>query len=154
MDYFLAKPIQAAELWDAIDRVVTKRSVGRRAPGLVSARVVLAACGGDAVILQKITEALRQRLPVDLAAVEGAFREKDAPRLREAAHTLSGMAAAFSSLVGDVASELEDVAARGQLDQAGALIFRLRTFAPDLIEEVGALSLETLQRAAGGENER
>ena len=154
MDYFLAKPIQAAELWAAIDRVVARTSVGRRAPGLVSARVVLAACGGDAVILQKITEALRQRLPVDLAAVEGAFRDRDALRLREAAHTLSGMAAAFSSLVGDVASDLEDVAARGQLDEAGALISRLRTLAPDLIEEVGALSLETLQRAAGGENER
>jgi two-component system, sensor histidine kinase and response regulator len=152
MDYFLAKPIQAAELWDAIDRVVEARApIGRRTMGLVSARVLLAACGGDAVILQKITEALRQRLPGDLAAVEGAFRDRDALRLREAAHTLSGMAAAFSSLAGDVASDLEDVAARGHLDEAEALISRLRTLAPDLLDEVGALSLEALQRAADGE---
>jgi two-component system sensor histidine kinase/response regulator len=116
--------------------------------------VLLAACGGDAVILQKITEALRRRLPEDLAAVERAFRAGDAPRLREAAHTLSGMAAAFSSVAGDLASNLEDGAARGHLDEAEALILRLRALAPDLIAEVGALTLETLQRAADGESER
>ena len=53
MDDFLAKPIQAADLWAAIDRVV---SVGpppdRPGAELLDARVLLAACGDDAETLR------------------------------------------------------------------------------------------------------
>src|SRR5262249_38137703 len=47
MDDFLAKPIQAADLWAALDRVVTARHpVGAAGPALLDPRVLLAACGG------------------------------------------------------------------------------------------------------------
>src|SRR5208283_3838019 len=55
MDEFLAKPIQAASLWAAIDRVVGAHPLAqpndRPQPGLLDANVLLAACGGDAGIL-------------------------------------------------------------------------------------------------------
>ena len=84
MDDFLAKPIQAPDLWAAIDRAVGMRPPDKP-PRLLDPRVILAACGDDAAILEKICQALRARLPGDLKAVQDARRDGDAPRLREAA---------------------------------------------------------------------
>ena len=124
MDDFLAKPIRAADLLAAIDRVVSpgvpRPPAGRPGrPSLLDPVVLLAACGGDAEALAGCVRASRLALPDRLAEVGDALRERDAPRLREAAHKLCGMVAAFSTVVGAVASDLEDQAARGQLEEAG-----------------------------------
>jgi PAS domain S-box-containing protein len=150
MDGFLAKPIQAASLWAAIDGVVSALPpADRPGPDLLDPRVLLAACGGDAVILEKICQAFRARLPDHLTAVQDALRERDAVRLREAAHKLCGMAAAFSTVAGGVASELEDHAAQGQLEEARPLVGRLETMAAELVRQVSGLSLETLRQQSG-----
>jgi CheY-like chemotaxis protein len=147
MDDFLAKPIQAANLWAAIDRTARARPPGGAAgPALLDPRVLLAACGGDAAILDSICRTLRARLPDHLRAVQDAFRDADAPRLREAAHKLCGMVTAFSTVAGRVASELEDRAAQGQFEEAGPLVRQLETMAQDLMRVVGELSMETLRR--------
>jgi CheY-like chemotaxis protein len=151
MDDFLAKPIQAADLWAAMDRVVGARlAPDRPGPGLLDPRVLLAACGGDGAILGKICQAFRTRLPDHLKAVQEALRDRDAPRLREAAHKLAGMVAAFSTVAGGVASDLEDHAARGQLEEARPLVARLETMAEELMRLVGGLSLDALRDRAGG----
>src|SRR5262249_22220579 len=117
MDDFLAKPIQAADLWAAIDRAAGAGPPAERpGPGLLAPRLPLAACGGDDGVLEKICRTFRARLPDHLKAVGEALRAGDAPRLREAAHKLAGMVAAFSTAAGGVASDLEDHAARGQLE--------------------------------------
>ena len=158
MDDFLAKPIQAANLWAAIDRVVGARPPavawsGDHAttggPGLLDPHVLLAACGGDGVILEKICQAFRARLPDHLTAVQDALRERDAPRLREAAHKLCGMVAAFSTVAGGVASDLEDHAAEEQLEEARPLVGHLETMVQELMREVDGLSLETLRQQTG-----
>src|SRR5437660_8915265 len=96
-------------------RVVGKRTRDTEATtGLIDARVLLAACGGDEGILRSICQTLETRLPDHVAALEDAVLNKDAPRLREAAHKLFGMVSAFSTSVGAVASEIEDHAARGE----------------------------------------
>jgi two-component system, sensor histidine kinase and response regulator len=162
MDDFLAKPIQAANLWVAIDRVVdahrtphapreailsrsVRPTVGER---LLDPRVLLAACGGDAVILEKICQAFRARLPDHVTAVQEALRERDSLRLREAAHKLCGMVAAFSTVAGGVASDLEDHAAQGQLEEARPLVGQLETMADELVRLAGGVSLETLRHQA------
>jgi len=157
MDDFLAKPIQAANLWVAIDRAAGARQPGGApGPGLLDARVLLAACGGDAAILDSICRTLRARLPDHLRAVQDALRDGDAPRLREAAHKLCGMATAFSTVAGGVASELEDHAAQGQFEEARPLVGQLETMAQELMRVVGGLSLETLrqQTEAAGDLKR
>jgi HPt (histidine-containing phosphotransfer) domain-containing protein len=96
---------------------------------------------------------LRARLPDQLTAVQDALRDRDAPRLREAAHKLCGMVAAFSSTAGGVASELEDHAAQGRLEEARPLVGQLEAMAQELIRLAGELSLDALReqaRAAGG----
>jgi CheY-like chemotaxis protein len=149
MDDFLAKPILAADLWAAVERVVGVRPPARRpGPGLLDPRVLLAACGDDPAILEKICQAFRARLPDHLAAVQGALRERDAPRLREAAHKLSGMVATFSTIAAGVAWDLEDHAAGGQLDEAPPLVGRLEMMTQELMRLAGGLSLDTLRRQA------
>ena len=125
------------------------RPSDRTGPGLLDPRVILAACGGDAAILEKICQAFRARLPSDLKAVQDALRDADAPRLREAAHKLCGMVAAFSTVAGGVASELEDYAAQGQVEEARPLVAQLEAMAQELMQLVGGLSLETLRDRAG-----
>jgi CheY-like chemotaxis protein len=147
MDDFLAKPIQAAHLWVAMDRTLGARlPAGPPGSGLLDPGVLLAACGGDDVILDKICQAFRAGLPDHLTAVQNALQEGDAGRLREAAHKLCGMVAAFSTAAGGVASNLEDLAVRGQLEQAWPLMGQLQTMAPELMRLTSGLSLESLQQ--------
>jgi CheY-like chemotaxis protein len=153
MDDFLAKPIQAANLWAAIDRVVaTHLRADRLGPALIDARVLLSACGADAAILKKICQAFRARLPDHLTAVRDALRDQDALRLREAAHKLCGMVSAFSTVAAEVASELEDHAAGGRIEEARPLVGQLETMAQELLRVVGGLSLEMLRPPPGPAN--
>jgi two-component system sensor histidine kinase/response regulator len=150
MDDFLSKPIQAPDLWAAIDRVVGARPASDSTePGLLDPCVLLAACGGDAVILKNICQAFRSRLPDHLAAVQDALREGKAPELREAAHKLCGMVAAFSTAAGGLASDVEDHAAQGRLENARPLVEQFETMAQELLRAVAELSLETLRQQAG-----
>jgi PAS domain S-box-containing protein len=150
MDDFLSKPIQAADLWSAMGQVAGMRPrPGPPGPGLLDPRVLLATCGGDAAILDKLCHAFRACLPDHLKAVQDALRDRDALRLREAAHKLSGMVAAFSTVAGGVASDLEDYAAQGQLEEAGTLVGQLETMAEELMGLVVGLSLDALRGQAG-----
>ena len=149
MDDFLAKPIQTASLWAAIGRLVAARPpADRPGPGLIDARVLLAASGGDAVILENICQAFRVGLPDQMMAVRHALRKEDMVRLREAAHKLCGMVATFSTVAGGVASDLEDHAAQGQFEKARLLVGQLETMTPELMRLAAGLSLETLRQQA------
>jgi HPt (histidine-containing phosphotransfer) domain-containing protein len=117
--------------------------------GLLDPAVLLAACGGDATILEKICQAFRARLPDHLKAVQDALRERDTPRLREAAHKLYGLVAAFSTVAGGATSEVEDHAAQDQLEEARPLVGKLETMAQELMQAVEGLSLETLRQQTG-----
>jgi len=153
MDDFLAKPIQAANLWSALDRVVaTRPPADGKSVDLLDPRVLLAACGGDAVILEKICKAFRARLPDHLTAVQDALREGDPIRLREAAHKLCGMVAAFSTVAGGVASDLEDHAAQGDLEAARPLVGQLETMAQELIRLTESQTLEAVRQHAEAAN--
>jgi HPt (histidine-containing phosphotransfer) domain-containing protein len=88
----------------------------------------------------------RTYAPAGMAEVAEALRDGDAPRLREAAHKLCSLLSAFSTVAGDVASDLEDRAAQGQLDEARPLVERLEAMVSELMPQVDGLSVETLRR--------
>jgi two-component system, sensor histidine kinase and response regulator len=149
IDDFLAKPIQAADLWTVIDRiVVTRPPASTSVSSLLDARVLLAACGDDAVILRNICLALQASLPDHLTAIRDALRARDALRLREAAHKFSGMVAAFSTIAGRVASDLEDHAAKENLEEARPLVEKLESMSEELMRTIRGVSIETLRQQA------
>lgn len=151
MDDFLSKPIRAAELFSAIEAAVSPRNdyqsgsndlEGRT--NLIDAGVVLAACGGDGSGLRDLCQDYRAYAPGLIAEMSEALRDQNAPALREAAHKLYGLLSAFSSVAGDLASDLEEIAARGELDECWPLATRLEKMARELILQVDGLTLESL----------
>ena len=87
-------------------------------------------------------------LPGQLADVSDALRGRDAPRLREAAHKLCAVLFALSTAAGDVASDIEDRAAQGRLEEAQPVVEQLEAMARELLGLVDGLSLETLRQQA------
>ncbi len=156
MDDYLAKPVRSAELFAVMERVVFSQRVPqliRPAAGdgtrLLDPVVLLGACGDDAEGLCRMCEGLRSYLPGRLAEVGEALGNRDAPRLRMAAHKLCGLLSAFSTVAGGVASDLEDQAAGGQLEECRTLVERLAAMARELIEQVDGLSIDMLRDQAG-----
>ena len=126
MDEFLTKPIRSADLWAAIDHVLGTRSLNHPPmPNLLDAPVLLAACGGDPALLDKMCRSLQARVPEYLAAVRDALHERNSPRLREAAHRFCGLLSEFSTVAGDLAGSLEDLAASGSLKMPAKRLINL-----------------------------
>jgi hypothetical protein len=111
--------------------------------------VLLATCGDDAEGLFELCQDFRAYAPIRLAEVGEALRDRDSARLCEAVHKLRGLMAAFSTVAGDAASELEDSITLDQIDEARPLFERLETMARKLDHEMDSLSLEKLRRRAG-----
>src|SRR5262249_15591838 len=153
MDDYLSKPIRSADLFAALDRAVSAHGVSPAASeqvgdhaNLLDPIALLAACGSIAKLLDEMCQNFQSNAPALIADVRDALRDHDAPRLHEAAHRLYGTITAFSTLAGEVVSDLEDRAARGRLVEARPLVGRLETMVQELIRQVDGLSLETLQR--------
>jgi PAS domain S-box-containing protein len=147
MDDFLSKPVQAQVLWEVIDRAVAAHTpADYRSLNLLDPKAILAACGGDATILHKICQAFQATVPNQMQRVLNASADKDAPRLREAAHAISSTLAAFSTVAGSTASNLEDEAARGQIEKCVPLVKRLELVCSELLEQTRELSIENLRR--------
>jgi hypothetical protein len=99
-------------------------------------------------------EDFRTYAPARLAEMGDALRDRSAERLRVAAHKFCPWLLAFSTVAGNVASELEDLAARGQLEDARPLVERLDAMTQELMRLVGGLSLEALRRQAKATDNR
>src|SRR4029077_11511856 len=154
MDDFQTKPIRPADLLAAIDRVLrTQPSRQSRSGDLLDVPVLLAACGGDPTLLRKMCQTLTARVPEQLTALREALRDQDAPRLREGAHKCCGMLSEFSTVAGDLAGSLEDLAAGTQLEKAGPVLQQLEAIAHELVKQIDGITVEVLGRQAEGMDE-
>jgi PAS domain S-box-containing protein len=156
MDDYLSKPIRAADLFAALDRVVSGN--GPAPPpdadaatptGLIDAAALLAGCGGDAELLGKMCRHFQAHAPGRLAEVTEALRDRDAPRLREAAHKLGGMASSFSAAAAEAAARVERAAAEGKIEEAGQAHSRLADLMGGLSAALDTVSVEQLRRQRG-----
>ena len=152
MDDFLTKPVATAALSAVIDRLASAHRVSRpnqadagERRSLLDPVAVLTACGDDAEGLRRMCQDFQTYAPARLVEVGEALRNRDAPRLRQAAHKFSALLFAFSAMAGNVASDLEDHAAQGQLEEAQPLVAQLETMTQELMQRAGGLSLETLR---------
>jgi PAS domain S-box-containing protein len=156
MDDFLTKPIAPAALFAAIDRVGRapggsqgvprphRADVGERS--LLDPTAVLRACGDDAEGLRRMCRDFQTYAPARLVELGNALRDRDVLRLRQTAHKFCALLFAFSTVAGNVASDLEDHAAEGRLEEARPLVERLETMTRGLLRLADGLSLETLRQ--------
>jgi CheY-like chemotaxis protein/HPt (histidine-containing phosphotransfer) domain-containing protein len=166
MDDYLAKPVRAAELFAAIDRVVGARSqepgvrsqefvssmtpdfclLTPAAEGLVDPAALLAACDGDAELLRKMCRHFLTYVPGRLAEVSEALRDRDNPRLRVAAHKLGGMVSSFSATAAEAVALLECAAAEGKIEEAVQAHSRLVDIVSRLSSTLDTVTVEQLRR--------
>jgi PAS domain S-box-containing protein len=153
MDDYLAKPVRAAELFAAIDRVVSGEGASPAVdedagvPGnLLDAGVLLAACDGDAELLRKMCRHFQTFAPQRLAEVSEAFRNRNVSQLREAAHKLGGMVSAFSAPAAEAVALLGRLGGEGKLEEATQAHVRLTEIVGRLISALDTLSVEQLRR--------
>jgi CheY-like chemotaxis protein len=153
MDDYLAKPVRAAELFAALDRVVSGGGVpGPAEPdagvpaGLLDAAALLAACDGDDELLRKMCRHFRTFVPGRLAEVTEALRDGNTPRLREAAHKLGGMVSSFSATAAEAAALLGRLGDEGKIEEATHAHSRLAEIAGRLDSVLDTLSVEQLRR--------
>ncbi len=150
MDDFQTKPIRPADLLAAIDRVLrTHSSRPSRRQDLLDTPVLLAACGGDPTLLRKMCQTLTARVPEHLATLREALCDQDAPRLREAAHKSCGMLSEFSTIAGNLAGSLEELAAGTQLDKAVPILEQLEAITQELVKQVDGITVEALGQRKG-----
>jgi PAS domain S-box-containing protein len=149
MDEFVSKPIETAALWATVDRLLLRwppaaYAPRRSEPGLLDARAILRACGGEGSVLEKLRDVFRRTLPPQISVIRAALTRGDFERLREAAHNLGGTVGAFSTITADVASALEDGAIRQELESCAALVERLASLCDALLDATATLSIDSL----------
>ena len=146
MDDFLSKPIRPPDLWKAIDRLVGKqRCESESELDLLAAEVLLSACGRDAKILARLCDAFKDGLPGYMSALRDALRNGEPAPLRVAAHKLCGLLGTFSTQAGELASQVEDLAAAARLEECRPLVEQLEQLSQDLFKQVDEMTIETLQ---------
>jgi PAS domain S-box-containing protein len=128
MDGYVAKPLRAAELFEAVEGAVPAAAAEPAGPAAPRAGTVfdeaaaLRRLGGDAELLKELLGVFLAEAPQLMAQMHGALAEGDAARLRRAAHTLKGSVGNFGpSAVFDAAQRLEILAQNDSLAGAGEL---------------------------------
>jgi CheY-like chemotaxis protein len=134
MDGYLAKPIQAHELWEVMEEL-RPADLPERAPlerseaaersesdeEVLDQATALARAGGDQQLLQELVELFRDQHPHWLADIRGAIAGGDASRLKRAAHTLKGAVGTLGAVaVAREAERLETLGHEGNLSAAPA----------------------------------
>ncbi len=131
MDGYLAKPIQAEDLYDALEQPIQADFAYARAlestptPNSFSLdrSAVLSRLDGDTDLLRELVKIFLKDAPRLLAEAKSALAEGDATRLQRAAHTLKGAASNFSALAAAGAAEqLEAMARDGDLRRAEKML--------------------------------
>jgi PAS domain S-box-containing protein len=160
MDDYLAKPVRAAELLAAIKRVVSVESAAGAAnraateglarpaesTDLLDAAALLAACDGDADLLRKMCRHFRTFVPDRLAELSEALQNRDAARLRAAAHKLGGMVSSFSAAAAQTAALMEGLATQGRIEEAIPTHARLTDLLSQVLSALDTVSVEQLRR--------
>jgi PAS domain S-box-containing protein len=104
MDGYVAKPIQAQELWRAVEGVLPPTP--RAAPAasalesmeeVLDKKEALAEVGGNVHLLRELAGLFLDDCPRQMQEIREAIACRDAPRLRLAAHTLKGSVGNFSA---------------------------------------------------------
>jgi len=146
MDDFVTKPIQVADLWNAVRRAIGLFSrLGPCNSDLIDVPVLLAASGNREENLKEMCRQFLAGLPGYLSDVDEAYRKQDAAQLRRSAHKLCGMISACSTRASGIASEIEDLATRGKLVEIRPLMEQLNETCRELLEKVSRLSIATLR---------
>jgi CheY-like chemotaxis protein len=134
MDAYVAKPIQAMELFEAITHLVSDVTEPESEPppeppgaALFDQATTLRRVDGDQELLQELVGLFGEEYAQMMEAIHSAIRKQDVLRLRQAAHTLKGEVSNFgASGAVEAAQRLEMMGRDGDLTDADAVYTALQ----------------------------
>jgi two-component system sensor histidine kinase/response regulator len=140
MDDFLVKPVRAAEVYAALERVIAEHPIAQPdvpagSSALIDAAILLSSCAGDAALLAEMIQLFEEEAPMLLARVEAAVRSSDPEQLRIAAHSLRGLVSSFSTGAAEAAQILEQLGIERRAAEASGHFPVLSL----LVQELGAI---------------
>mgnify|MGYP001181036242 CR=1 FL=1 len=121
MDGYVAKPIQARELYQAIAELLPASASEEAAvsTAVLDRCVALEHVGGDTELLRELIDVFLQDCPRMMEEAREALGAGDLLKLKRAAHSLKGAAGILGGkLVFEAALRLETIAHQGELSQA------------------------------------
>ena len=147
MDAYVAKPIQAAELFAAFEGLASPSSAPsgsdhreKAAAGGFDREALLARFRGDAGLLQRLADVFREDCPHMLADIQKALRAGNAEAVARAAHAFKGAAANFGAgAVVNAAKRVEAAGREGNLSQAKAACTELEKALPAFLRVLAAI---------------
>jgi PAS domain S-box-containing protein len=126
MDGYVAKPIQARELYQAIAELLPD-APAEQGPTVLDRDAALAHVGGDAELLSELTAVFLQDCPRMTEEACEALLAGDVAQLKRAAHSIKGAAGILGGkAVFEAALRLETIARQGDWSQAEAAWLALR----------------------------
>ena len=164
MDDYLAKPIRARRLFDAINSLTAKEPAPAPTttgaippakpdpapPSMLNRPTALEMFDGDEELLLAVAQAARREIPVLLSRIVAATDDGDAPALKAAAHALMGNIRYFGVQgLDDSTRRLESLAQLGNLSEAAELLESHRRDFDKLVE---SLDLLVGEQTRGAEN--
>jgi PAS domain S-box-containing protein len=155
MDAYVSKPVKAAELFSAIDAVVSaspSASPAESSPGVstpsVDLSVLLAGFGGRSDLVTEVIDVFLADTPVMLTRLRNAAERADTSELAAAAHAIKGSAGLFSQGEAyELARALELRARSGDGSDAIAASTTIEASVSRLVAELRSVR-ETLLRDA------
>jgi two-component system sensor histidine kinase/response regulator len=149
MDDFLSKPVRAAEVYAALERVIAVHPIAHpdapaESPALIDTATLLSGCAGDAALLSDMIQLFEEEAPQLLAGVEAAMRSADAEQLRKASHALRGLVSAFSSSASMAVEILERMGTDRRASQAEDEYKRVIQIVQDLRAALTTVTIEKL----------
>lgn len=154
MDAYVAKPIRAGELFDAIDGLTGAASIrgAARPPepteGVIDRQAALALVEGDADLLADMARLFLEDCPKQMSMVRAAAREGDARALERAVHKLKGSCSMFGARKAADAALCVEIAARtGELAKAQAALTALEAILQRLMLALEGLAADMVSTA-------
>ena len=148
MDDHIGKPIDPKALADALDTWVADAKAAqpedaplrqKAAPKVFDRAGLLDRAMGDEDLARQVVEAFIEDLPRQIAALEDALAQGDAPLVWRWAHTIKGAAANVGALaLSKTAAEIEAAGKAKDLDQAAALFPKIND-AFETLKDMGPL---------------
>jgi HPt (histidine-containing phosphotransfer) domain-containing protein len=157
MDAYLPKPVRATALYETIDRLVVRGGTAGAVAGaadqngLLDAATLLAGCGSDPDLLDKMVHSFDAHARRQLGHVADAIRRQDAQGLRGAAHKLRGLVSAFSAVGAKALADLEQAGAGEDLSRAGDQYDAVAKVIEALSDTLRGVTIDSLkqQRVSG-----
>jgi two-component system sensor histidine kinase/response regulator len=149
MDEFLVKPVRAADVYAALERLPpTQPEAPEMNSSVIDATTLLSACAGDALLLADMIQLFYEEEPELLARVDAAVRSSDSEQLRKASHALRGLVSAFSASASKAVEVLEQMGTEGRVREAGDQYQTVNQIVQDVRAALATLTIEKLHKLA------